>query len=411
MTLRTSQPAAVSAGERGLSRRFRAHACWLLLASACATTWKAGPELYAPRDHVAAALGEECAEKPLAIEKRITVAPPGAVRPCCAFGVDLSFAAVPLYRFGNVMQPSQLGRHIYGAGALQAEINGLIYTCRGGWIDTAHVRENADLTFFIFSQVVQQLPGPVTIELTREGAERVVTVKQLPQDVLDRWGRERLAAVIASWVVYQFSLWHELSSWFGYEALPGYSERVSTFSPEDLYSNLLGIRLGAAVAREGGLLSRANYDALVEAWLGAMLGFLEPVSEEEGRKVMKQLDGRWWDSTRKLPDPLLVKRRALPTGLVVQPWRFEDAFAPGSAPPTSCGQPRALQLSVPDRLGDFVVSEMVDVTWKPGPWANSRVPWNDSQTREVRVADLPHLLTHVRDALEAVSGDGFEQQR
>lgn len=391
----------------------RTHALWLVLTSACATTWKAGPELYAPRHHVAAALGEEFERKPMEIEKRITVAPPVAVRPCCAFGVDLSFAAVPLYRFGNVMQASQLGRHFYGAGALQAERNGLVYTCRGGWIDTAHVRENADLTFFIFSQVVQQLPGPVTIELPGEGGQRVVTVKALAPDVLDRWGRERLAEVISSWVVYQFSIWHELSSWFGFEALPGYPERVSTFSPEDLYSNVLGIRLGAAVAREGGLLSRANYDALTEAWLGAMLGFLGPVSEPEGREVMKRLDGRWWDSSRKLPDVLLVKRRSLPSGLVVQPWRFEDAFAPGSTPPlpATCGQQRALQLSVPDRLGGFVVSDVVDVTWKPGPWANSRVPWADSQTREVHLADLPHLLTHVRDALEAQLGSGFDSPR
>lgn len=348
------------------------------------------------------------------VEKRITVAPPVAVRPCCAFGVDLSFAALPLYRVGNVLQPSQLGRHFYGAGALEAERNGLVYTCRGGWIDTAHARENADLTFFLVSQLVQQLPGPVTITLPGEGGGRVVSVKQLPRDVLDRWGRERLAEVIASWVVFQFSIWHELSSWFGFEALPGYPERVSTFSPEDLYSNVLGIRLGAAVAREGGLLSRANYDALAEAWLGAMLGFLVPVDQAGGREVMKRLDGRWWDSTRKLPDLLLVKRRALPTGLVVQPWRYEDAFAPGSAPPppTTCAtEPRALQLSVPDRLGDFVVSDVVDVTWKPGPWANGRVPWPTSEARDVHVGDLPHLLTHVRDALEAQLGAGFDRPR
>lgn len=388
-------------------------ACWLLLASACATTWKAGPELYAPADHVAAALGEVRAPKPMEIETRITVAPPVAVRPCCAFGVDLSFAALPLYRVGNVMQPSQLGRHFYGAGALEAERNGLVYTCRGGWIDTAHARENADLTFFLISQLVQQLPGPVTLELIGEGGKRVVTVKELPQDVLERWGRERLAEVIASWVVFQFSIWHELSSWFGFEALPGYPERVSTFSPEDLYSNALGIRLGAAVAREGGLLSRANYDALTEAWLGAMLGFLGPVDEAAARDVMERLDDRWWDSKRKLPDVLLVKRRALPTGLVVQPWRLEDAFEPGSEPlPAACSQqPHALQLAVLDRLGDFVVSEAVDVTWKPGPWANSRVPWPNPEKREVHVGDLPHLLTHVRDALEAQLGPGFDKPR
>lgn len=385
-----------------------------LVLGGCAATWKAGPELYAPVDHVAAALGEERAPQPLTIETPIFVAPPVAVRPCCAFGVDLSFAAVPLYRIGNVMEPGELGRHFYGAGALEAERNGLVYTCRGGWLDTAHVRENADLTFFLISQLVQQLPGPITLELQGEGGRRTVQVRQLPADVLERWGRERLAETIASWVVWQFATWHELSSWFGFEALPGYPERVSTFSPEDMYSNALGIRLGAAVAREGGLLSRANYDALTEAWLGAMITFLVPADGQSARAAMKQLDERWWDSKRKLPDLQLVRRRALPTGLVVQPWRLEDAFEPGAAPPlpAACeAHPRALQLSVPDRLGDFLFSDFVEVTWKPGPWATTRVPWPDAEKKELRAADLPALTARVRAELEQALGAGFDRPR
>ncbi|MFZ5441013.1 MAG: DUF4056 domain-containing protein [Myxococcota bacterium] len=385
----------------------------LLLVAGCAATWKAGPELYAPVDHVAAALGEERAPQPLVFETPIFVAPPVAVRPCCAFGVDLSFAAVPLYRIGNVMEPAQLGRHFYGAGALEAERNGLIYTCRGGWIDTAHARENADLTFFLISQLVQQLPGPVTIELTGEGGQRTVEVKQLPQELMDRWGRERLAEALASWVAWRFATWHELSSWFGFEALPGYPERVSSFSPEDMYSNALGIRLGAAVAREGGLLSRANYDALSEAWLHSMVDFLVPADTKSGREAMRQLDGRWWDSTRKLPDPLLVKRRALATGNVVQPWRLEDAFEPGRAPlPPACEKrPRALQLTVPERVGELVIADYVDVIWRPGPWANGRVPWPDPERHELHARDLPQLTARVQAELERTLGPGFDRPR
>ncbi len=384
------------------------------LAPGCATTWKAGPELFAPMDHVAAAFGEERAPKPLHLDTPLTIAPPTAVRPCCAFGVDLSFAAAPLYRFGNVTERARLGLHAYGAGALEAERNGLIYTCRGGWIDTAHVRENADLTFFLISQLLQRLPGPATLELPGEGGRRTVTLKALSQEVLDRWGRERLAAAIASWVTYQFSVWHELASWFGAEGLPGYSERVSTFSPEDMYSNALGIRLGAAVAREGGLLSRTNYDALTEAWLGATLEFLVPVDTKGGREVMHQLDGRWWDSKHLLPDLHLVTRRSMPTALVVQPWRLEDAFAPGSAPtlPGACAaRPPALQLAVPDRLGDLLLSDTVEVTWEPGPWAGKRFPWPRADERKVRVSDIPQLTSQVHDELEALLGAGFEAPR
>jgi hypothetical protein len=387
-----------------------------VLTLGCATTWKAGPELYAPRDRVAAALGEELAEQPLRVDTPIAVAPPIAVRPCCAFGVDLNFAALPLYREGNVTEPARLGPHFYGAGVLEAERNGLVYTCRGGWIDTAHVRENADLTFFLISQLVQRLPGPTTISLPGEGGQRVVVVKAISREVIDRWGRERVAGVIASWVAYQFALWHELASWFGHEALPGYSERVSTFSPEDMYSNALGIRLGVAVAHEGGLLSRANYDALTEAWLGSMLGILVPADLKDARATMKQLDGRWWDSKRALPDVRLVTRRAMPTGLVLQPWRLEDAFAPAPAAPppapAACVErPPALQLTVPDRLGDFVISEAVEVIWRPGPWTGSGIPWPSPERKEIRTGDLPPLTDVVHDELEAILGKGFEKPR
>lgn len=380
----------------------------------CAATWKAGPELYAPLDHVAAALGEVRAEEPLRVETPIVVAPPTAVRPCCAFGVDLAFTGLPVYREGNVTEASRLGRHFYGAGVFEGEHNGLVYTCRGGWIDTAHARENADLTFFLISQLLQHLPEPTTITLDGEGGTRVVVVKAVSRELVARWGRERLAGAIASWVAWQFAIWHELASWFGHEALPGYSERVSTFSPEDLYSNALGIRLGAAVAREGGLLSRTNYDALTAAWLGSMLKLLGPVELQGARDAMHQLDGRWWTSKRTLPDVRLVTRRALPTGLVAQPWRLEDAFPPEESPPlpSACAaRPPALPLVMHDRLGDFIISEAVEVSWKPGAWNGGGVHWPSPERKEIRSEDLPRLLSVVHDELEATLGKGFEKPR
>lgn len=380
----------------------------------CAATWKAGPELYAPVDHVASALGEQHAEEELRVDTPLTVAPPVNVRPCCAFGVDLSFQALPMAKVGNVTDPSLLGPHFYGAGVLESERNGLVYTCRGGWIDTAHVRENADLTFFLISQLLQKLPGPVTLTVQGEGGQRVIEVKAISDEVMERWGRERVAAAIASWAVYQFAIWHELASWFGFEALPGYPERVSTFSPEDMYSNVLGIRLGAAAAREGGLLSRTNYDALTEAWLGAMLRYLVAADVKDARAAMQQLDGKWWTSKRRLPDVRLVERRALPTGFVVQPWRLEDAFPPGAPPPlpAACtNRPRALQLAVPERLGEFVIGDAVEVSWKPGPWAGNGIPWPSPEKKEIRGEDLRKLLGVVREELEATLGKGFDKPR
>jgi hypothetical protein len=82
------------------------------------------------------------------------------LRPCCAFGADLASKMgpipVPAFRVGNMLGRDDVGPHTYDSGllhfrrseqqtvALNNEKNGLIYTCRGGFIDTAHVRDYAD---------------------------------------------------------------------------------------------------------------------------------------------------------------------------------------------------------------------------------------------------------------------------
>lgn len=80
------------------------------------------------------------------------------LRPCCAFGNNLKIRVgalpIPGFRIGNIMSLEELGSHIYDSGAFtisssqgvarrdrSRERNGLIYTCRGGFIDTAHVRD------------------------------------------------------------------------------------------------------------------------------------------------------------------------------------------------------------------------------------------------------------------------------
>ena len=45
------------------------------------------------------------------------------------------------------LKPGKLGRHSYGYG--WRENNGIVYTCRGGHIDIAHVRTAADQTRYL----------------------------------------------------------------------------------------------------------------------------------------------------------------------------------------------------------------------------------------------------------------------
>lgn len=44
-------------------------------------------------------------------------------------------------------------------------------------------------------------------------------------------------------IAYDLSVWHEIATWYGVSSVPLVSEQFSSFSPEDVYSNLLGLCL------------------------------------------------------------------------------------------------------------------------------------------------------------------------
>jgi hypothetical protein len=57
---------------------------------------------------------------------------------------------------------------------------------------------------------------------------------------------------LAEWTAWQMSIWHETVTWFGWDAVPGFSEEASAFSPEDLYSNPLAARARLSARRAVG---------------------------------------------------------------------------------------------------------------------------------------------------------------
>lgn len=118
---------------------------------------------------------------------------PKGLRPCCAFGYDLHAELlglpVPFYQLNNVVTVDSLGHHQYNdhlySGVanligLSGENNGIVYTLRGGFIDTAHVRDTADMTVYIFSQLLPKLGQAFTLNLGEELAERRLVLLLLP---------------------------------------------------------------------------------------------------------------------------------------------------------------------------------------------------------------------------------------
>ena len=258
-------------------------------APACQTErWSADENMRARDADVAAALGDTSHQNiaDLQAEDVPNIQCPQALRPCCAFGADLEveLGAVPLpgVEIGNVIDPADVGSHRYdngyisidasdARGIVDNENNGLIYTCRGGFIDLAHVRDNADNTLSLATAAGRLMEAGKVAEVPSQGASMRVRFHPIPSEVIARAGRRKLAVAMAQWLAFQFSIWHDISTFYGYAAMASWPEKISAFSPEDLYSNQIGARLAGGIILGEGARSDQEYGISMDAWIARML--------------------------------------------------------------------------------------------------------------------------------------------
>ncbi len=210
-----------------------------------ATTWDDGLPHVSDKA-VAAALGDDASAGESADRSALPILPaPHHVRPCCAFGMDMTTKLgdleIPGYSVSNILEVEDLGRHEYDNGFLTVnqdlgrfvtvETNGLIYTCRGGFIDVAHVRDNADMTLFLATRIVLDMWAPRPVTLEGDGAIRRVVLKPIPPELIESVGPWEVAVTLAQWASYQISIWHEIVTWYGYESVPASRKRCRRFRP------------------------------------------------------------------------------------------------------------------------------------------------------------------------------------
>jgi hypothetical protein len=285
------------------------------------------------------------------------------LRPCCAFGSDLrvsaGFLPIPAYRVPNVIGPEDLGPHTYDAGLVHRrregdrefgigrENNGLVYTCRAGFIDTAHVRDYLDWAAFFAVRIGKALlrASPEQIELPDEGGARRVRVQTPPQIVAS--DPVLAARAAGQWVAFQLSIWHELATWYGWQSVAGFPEEASAFSPEDLYSNLLGVKLAGALLHRRSLRSEPLFNQGASEWTAQAFVALQATPREVGIDAIHALDGVWWNSRARLPDKNLLLRRNFEIGDPLEPWRVPASLAPESLR-KACGDVEPLPLANPE---------------------------------------------------------------
>jgi len=150
-----------------------------------------------------------------------------------------------------------LGPH--GYGRQPDEGNGIVYTCRAGHIDIAHVRACADWTKYIAQKAYAcllenqtQFSFKSNVESTRHHVDIGYPPgwASLPPKRRDSlaWNT---AVNLSQYLIFTAATWHEILTWFGHRYLSPFPEFPSAFSWEDSYSNLLGTHLAGQVLHEG----------------------------------------------------------------------------------------------------------------------------------------------------------------
>ncbi len=179
--------------------------------------------------------------------------------------------------------------------------NGIIFTCRFGWIDTAHVRDAMDEVKRIAPELQSAQKNGET-ELVAWGS-RQVRLNNIPA------GLDGIAPIAAQ-IAYDNKFAYEVSDPAG---------EMSAFSPEDLPSNLLGVLLALRVLGKGGNIpNEIDWARAMDQELAGALEELGAVDRHQALAIWDaSIEGKWATSGPLVPKPTLHRRNFSPTAMTV----------------------------------------------------------------------------------------------
>jgi hypothetical protein len=321
-----------------------------------------------------------------------------------AFGVSIPEPSLrPSPYFGCLTGPhytdiDNLGRHSYSRFLRGNE---LIYTAGAGYIDLGHLREAADRTRYLFEVCYEQiLNGRKDFTFTIiEPAEYHVSMtcpehwNQLGMESKERITRD-VAIDLGQHFAHLSTIWHEIVTWYGYASTGLLSERASSFSWEDGYSDLLGTKLAAEVLRE----NTQSFDDGMTDIIARELAKLYPQSVETAKKATGLIDGKWFSGRYPF---LSMKRRNFDVG-------FDDGYISPFRVPGICDGAAEVPCRVPtlDSLRGNGFGMRLTLT--PKEMEGSKIlrivhARNKGDTLEPE-ADFPVIIQHIRN--EAIRKDG-----
>lgn len=190
---------------------------------------------------------------------------------------------------------SHLGKHCRRNGL--RETNGLVYTCKGGFIDIGHLREAADRTAYIAGIVRQNLGEENTFFTFKVIDPSEYQIKIVyPEDWDDLSKKEKkeitqdISIRLGQYFAHTSMIWHEVITWFGYSTTAVFSEHISSFSCEDSYSDVLGTQLGMIALTYPEKMFNEIMTMLIEDEF-ERLGIQE---SDVARQAVQEIEGKWY---------------------------------------------------------------------------------------------------------------------
>ena len=224
--------------------------------------------------------------------------PPRIIRACCAFGYDLKLWGVPFVNIDQVISIDDLGEHHYMGN--KSEGTGTIYTNKGGFIDMGHLRDQIDWTRYLYTTILNSRgKGEVILPLRNEAGRKTLYLNVPAQfDNND-------CILLAGKIAYDFSLWHEISTWFGASTIPLMPEKFSSFSVEDVYSNLLGVHVGMKTLR-----SKQPFNVAATQIIESTLDSLDVVKTvKETYDAYNAVNNKWYTNKKRIPRKNVTLKR------------------------------------------------------------------------------------------------------
>lgn len=321
------------------------------------------------------------AKAPVSADNQALPKPHRIIRTCCSFGTEMQMFAIPGVKLTETTSIEKIGKHHYLGNP--DEENGIIYTRRGGFIDMGHLRDQADWTAFLYTQMQNsKKKGELSLLLGHEGGEKNLSVLISPE--FNNADMIHLAGKIA----YDLSVWHEIATWFGASTIPFVPERYSSFSIEDAYSNLLGVTIGMQA-----LQSDLPYDEAVTKLIDDHLRDLEAVTTEaETYMAMESVRDIWWTRDKKLPSSKVLLERQVQVYPCLKPW-----LVPGMKPVNQL----SAELSVPESsVAGISLNDYYQLDFKLNYKFPFRKIFPDRKDRNITQNDFDRLLTEVASEIE-----------